>query len=145
MSTDSRKTPLDALAPDYDKHPKFGKAKCADVTVAAGEMVYYPSFWWHQTQVRRLLACNRCKYCSVQMLAGFANDRCKCWSWLRRVVLSGCLERGVVRAVWQCLDTPTVNVNGLLLGVETVRHPSSPPPVTTQHPTPPSTWPPTHS
>ena len=37
-------------------------------------------------------------------------------------MLSDCLERGVVCVVWQCLDTPTVNVNGLLLGVETVRH-----------------------
>ena len=64
MSTDSQKTPLDALAPDYDRHPKFGKATCADVTVGAGEMVYYPSFWWHQTQVRLLLVARR----SVQML-----------------------------------------------------------------------------
>ena len=78
MSTDSQKTPLDALAPDYDRHPKFGKAKCADVTVAAGEMVYYPSFWWHQTQVRLLLVARR----SVQMS--------------RQVVSSGYLERCVV-------------------------------------------------
>ena len=77
MSTDSRKTPLDALAPDYDRHPKFGKATCADVTVAAGEMVYYPSFWWHQTQVRLLRVARR----SVQMLV---------------MVEAGCVERGVV-------------------------------------------------
>ena len=77
MSTDSQKTPLDALAPDYDRHPKFGKAKCADVTVAAGEMVYYPSFWWHQTQVRLLLVARR----SVQMLV---------------MVEAGCVEAGCV-------------------------------------------------
>ena len=28
----------------------FAKAFCGDVTVEPGEIVYYPSYWWHQAR-----------------------------------------------------------------------------------------------
>jgi len=60
---------LYTLKPDYStpEGKKFAKAFCGDVTVEPGEIIYYPSYWWHQTQ---------------------------------------------------CLDTPTVGMTGLMVGVE---------------------------
>ena len=60
---------LFTLKPDYStpEGKKFAKAHCGDVTVGPGEIIYYPSYWWHQTQ---------------------------------------------------CLDTPTVGMTGLMVGVE---------------------------
>lgn len=60
---------LFTLKPDYNtpEGKKFAKAHCGDVTVEPGEIIYYPSYWWHQTQ---------------------------------------------------CLDTPTVGMTGLMVGVE---------------------------
>ena len=39
-------------APDYTSTSgqQFANAYCADVTVAAGELLYYPTYWWHQTR-----------------------------------------------------------------------------------------------
>ncbi len=60
---------LFTLKPDYNTPAgkKFAQAFCGDVTVEPGEIIYYPSYWWHQTQ---------------------------------------------------CLDTPTVGMTGLMVGVE---------------------------
>ena len=60
---------LFTLKPDYntEQGKKFAKAFCGEVTVQPGEIIYYPSYWWHQTQ---------------------------------------------------CLDSPTVGMTGLMVGVE---------------------------
>jgi hypothetical protein len=43
---------LYTFRPDYRSHTgqNFAKAFCGDVTVHPGEIVYYPSYWWHQTK-----------------------------------------------------------------------------------------------
>lgn len=42
---------VDTFAPNYDKLPKFRKARCYKYTVREGEMMYYPRDWWHQTLI----------------------------------------------------------------------------------------------
>jgi hypothetical protein len=40
---------IDLFAPDYLSHPLLREATCYEVTVQAGEMLYYPHDYWHQT------------------------------------------------------------------------------------------------
>ncbi len=40
---------VDTFFPDYESYPNFRAADCADVVVHPGEVVYYPSHFWHQT------------------------------------------------------------------------------------------------
>jgi len=40
---------VDAFHPDLTRFPLFQHAQCIQDTVRAGELVYYPSNWWHQT------------------------------------------------------------------------------------------------
>ena len=40
---------VDAFAPDYKAFPNFLKARCIDDVVTAGEMLFYPKDYWHQT------------------------------------------------------------------------------------------------
>ena len=41
---------LCAWAPDYGQFPGFGAAHCADIVVDPGEVLYYLSYWWHETE-----------------------------------------------------------------------------------------------
>eukprot|EP00455_Lapot_gusevi_P053087 TRINITY_DN8208_c0_g1_i1.p1 TRINITY_DN8208_c0_g1~~TRINITY_DN8208_c0_g1_i1.p1 ORF type:complete len:463 (+),score=120.37 TRINITY_DN8208_c0_g1_i1:80-1468(+) len=41
---------VDCFDPDYTKYPRFAQASCYEVEVHAGEMVYYPADYWHQTR-----------------------------------------------------------------------------------------------
>jgi hypothetical protein len=41
---------VDAFRPDYDKYPNFRQADCYMPTVRAGEMLFYPADYWHQTR-----------------------------------------------------------------------------------------------
>lgn len=34
--------------PDYNQFPKFKNVRCYECTVNAGDMLYFPAFWWHQ-------------------------------------------------------------------------------------------------
>ncbi len=43
---------IDTFAPREEilaKYPRFAGADCADITVHPGEVIYYPSHYWHQT------------------------------------------------------------------------------------------------
>jgi hypothetical protein len=40
---------IDLFAPDYASFPLLRNATCYEVTVQAGEMLYYPHDYWHQT------------------------------------------------------------------------------------------------
>jgi len=40
---------VDAWNWDPEKHPWFANARCYDDVVHAGEMIYYPREYWHQT------------------------------------------------------------------------------------------------
>eukprot|EP00937_MAST-01D_sp_MAST-1D-sp2_P004606 g4606.t1 len=41
---------VNAFAPDYVKYPLFKRASCFQEEVAAGEVIFYPRDYWHQTQ-----------------------------------------------------------------------------------------------
>uniref|UniRef100_A0A7S2STA4 JmjC domain-containing protein n=1 Tax=Rhizochromulina marina TaxID=1034831 RepID=A0A7S2STA4_9STRA len=41
---------IDVFAPDYASHPEMLSARCLQGTVQPGEMVFYPSWWWHSTR-----------------------------------------------------------------------------------------------
>ncbi len=41
---------VDVFHPDYDTYPLFRQARCFDDVVRAGEMVFYPADYWHQTE-----------------------------------------------------------------------------------------------
>lgn len=40
---------VDTFSPDLERYPLFKNADCADLTVHPGEVMYYPSHYWHQT------------------------------------------------------------------------------------------------
>lgn len=40
---------IDTYNPDYSRFPAFAMAKCGQVTVSPGELLYYPAYWWHHT------------------------------------------------------------------------------------------------
>eukprot|EP01006_Ploeotia_vitrea_P049971 TRINITY_DN67398_c11_g3_i2.p2 TRINITY_DN67398_c11_g3~~TRINITY_DN67398_c11_g3_i2.p2 ORF type:complete len:569 (+),score=335.79 TRINITY_DN67398_c11_g3_i2:3-1709(+) len=41
---------VDCFHPNYAKTPLFEHARCAQTIVKAGEMIYYPADYWHQTE-----------------------------------------------------------------------------------------------
>jgi len=40
---------VDTFFPDYDTFPKFRDATCLQTTLEAGDVIYYPEDYWHQT------------------------------------------------------------------------------------------------
>lgn len=40
---------VNTFQPDYEAFPEMKKAVCYDVVVEAGEMIFYPKNYWHQT------------------------------------------------------------------------------------------------
>jgi hypothetical protein len=34
---------------DYNRHPLYAEAECGELITAPGEILYYPSEWWHNT------------------------------------------------------------------------------------------------
>ena len=47
----SEASPLDAFNPDFEKFPNFDKAECVHVVANPGDLVYWPSQWWHQSYI----------------------------------------------------------------------------------------------
>lgn len=41
---------VDLMSPDHAKHPWFPRDLCVNVTAAEGDMLVYPSRWWHHTR-----------------------------------------------------------------------------------------------
>ncbi len=41
---------VDLFDPDYEQFPNYRYAKCFEDVVKAGEMIYYPRDYWHQTE-----------------------------------------------------------------------------------------------
>ena len=41
---------VDAFSPDLNRFPKFAEAESVDGIVNAGECIFVPSLWWHQTK-----------------------------------------------------------------------------------------------
>jgi hypothetical protein len=41
---------VNAFAPDYEKYPLFKQAQCLQAEVGPGEILFYGTDWWHQTQ-----------------------------------------------------------------------------------------------
>ena len=39
---------VDAANPDYDRYPRFRRARPVEFEVREGEILYLPAFWWHQ-------------------------------------------------------------------------------------------------
>lgn len=49
-STSMVMSPVDILSPDYETFPKFKNAKPIVCRVEAGDVLFLPSFWWHEVQ-----------------------------------------------------------------------------------------------
>lgn len=45
----SHMSPIDGFNPDVAKYPLFAQANCSDVVANPGDVLYYPSHWFHQT------------------------------------------------------------------------------------------------
>jgi hypothetical protein len=41
-------SPVDAMAPDLERHPRFRGAPLLDCTLGPGDLLFIPSLWWHQ-------------------------------------------------------------------------------------------------
>lgn len=42
-------TSINTFDESHHRNPRFARALCGQVTVHAGELVYYPAYWWHHT------------------------------------------------------------------------------------------------
>jgi len=49
-STSMVMSPVDILKPDYDRFPKFKDARALNCTINEGDVLFMPSFWWHEVQ-----------------------------------------------------------------------------------------------
>jgi len=49
-STSLVMSPVDISHPDLERYPLFKKAKSMECTIEAGEVLYLPSFWWHEVR-----------------------------------------------------------------------------------------------
>ena len=43
-------SPVDLLAPDFDRFPNFKNAKPMNCSVGPTETLFLPSYWWHEVQ-----------------------------------------------------------------------------------------------
>jgi hypothetical protein len=41
-------SPIDAEAPDLERYPRFRGAPLMSAELEPGDLLYIPSFWWHQ-------------------------------------------------------------------------------------------------
>jgi len=41
---------VDTFDPDYDRYPLFHQARCYEDIIEAGEVIFYPADYWHQTE-----------------------------------------------------------------------------------------------
>lgn len=49
LYAESHMSPIDGFNPDVNSYPLFAKANCSDVIANPGDVLYYPSHWFHQT------------------------------------------------------------------------------------------------
>ncbi|PFX26520.1 Short transient receptor potential channel 6 [Stylophora pistillata] len=49
-STSMVMSPVDILKPDYQRFPKFKEAQALNCTINEGDVLFMPSFWWHEVQ-----------------------------------------------------------------------------------------------
>jgi len=49
-STSMVMSPVDILNPDYHRFPKFKEARALNCTINEGDVLFMPSFWWHEVQ-----------------------------------------------------------------------------------------------
>ena len=49
-STSMVNSPVDIARPDLRRFPRFARARPMRCTVAAGDALYLPAFWWHEVQ-----------------------------------------------------------------------------------------------
>ncbi|XP_001626527.2 bifunctional peptidase and (3S)-lysyl hydroxylase Jmjd7 [Nematostella vectensis] len=49
-STSMVMSPVDILKPDYERFPKFQGVRAMNCTINEGEVLFMPSFWWHEVQ-----------------------------------------------------------------------------------------------
>ncbi|HUP93050.1 MAG TPA: cupin-like domain-containing protein [Solimonas sp.] len=42
---------VDILAPDFERHPEFRKARPVHARIAPGETIFFPVGWWHYTRM----------------------------------------------------------------------------------------------
>lgn len=45
-------SPVDIVKPDLTRYPLFARAKPLQCNIHAGDVLYLPSFWWHEVQSR---------------------------------------------------------------------------------------------
>ncbi len=50
-SDNNKLSEVNIFNPDYEKHPLFRNAKPLKVTVNEGETIFFPTGWWHATQI----------------------------------------------------------------------------------------------
>jgi len=50
-SDNNKLSEVNIFNPDYEKHPLFKKAKALTVTVNEGETIFFPTGFWHATQI----------------------------------------------------------------------------------------------
>ncbi|CAG5116348.1 unnamed protein product [Candidula unifasciata] len=51
-STSMVMSPVDLLHPDLQRFPKFSQVRPLNCTIQAGDVLFMPSFWWHEVQSR---------------------------------------------------------------------------------------------
>lgn len=47
-STSMVMSPVDVKKPDFQRFPNFAKTKPINCTITRGDILFMPSFWWHE-------------------------------------------------------------------------------------------------
>ncbi|XP_068735056.1 tRNA wybutosine-synthesizing protein 5-like isoform X2 [Montipora capricornis] len=50
QSTSMVMSPVNILKPDYTRFPKFKEARALNCTINEGDVLFMPSYWWHEVQ-----------------------------------------------------------------------------------------------
>jgi len=95
---ESEASKMDAFHPDLKKFPNFEKAGCVSVTLNPGDLVYWPSMWWHQSFVPAQTTAGGL---SVS-LSGMHLDKLKSWESRQNMLNMWRLDPALVRRVEKC-------------------------------------------
>jgi histone arginine demethylase JMJD6 len=94
LADNPKRSPIDVFNPDYEKYPLFRNAQPLRVTVEEGETLFFPTHWWHSTQIHEpCITFGRAQLNGVNWNL-YINDEYKDWKKRSALLAMGMLIYG---------------------------------------------------